>query len=73
MLSMILARWWMPRSRKLNKKSHTILLAMYLSACADFFDLIEYASVPDIAEVIGLDLTYGKKIDLRHPSFFTNQ
>lgn len=58
LLTTILARWWTPQ--QLNKKSHTNLLAMYLSASADFFDLIEYGNVPEIANEIGIDLIYGK-------------
>ena len=60
LLTTILARWWTPQSSHLNKKSHTILWAMYLAASADYFDLIEYGYDPNIAEVIGVDLIYGK-------------
>lgn len=57
---MVLAKWWMPFSEKQNKKGHNNLLGLLISASADFFDLIEYASVPGITDKIGVHPIYGK-------------
>ena len=60
LVTQILAKWWTPRSHRQSQKSQSSLLAMLISSSADFFDLLDYSNLPEIAEVIGVDFIYSE-------------
>ena len=60
LIVLIISRWAMPYSKRQTRKSQVNLLAMMIASTADFFDLIEYANIPEITQGIGIDVIYGK-------------
>ena len=55
LVSVILAKWWTPISRKQNIKAQTTLAIGFISAAADFYDLIDYNNFAAIVDVIGAE------------------
>lgn len=61
LISVIFIRWLTPYSSLLNKKAHSSLIALFLSAAADVIDFIEYTSEEEITDkvdenwILGID------------------
>ena len=60
LITLVVSKWWTPMSKKQDKKSQANLIAVLLSASADFFDLIEYVNVHEITDIIGVELILSK-------------
>ena len=53
-------RYVTPFSENLNRKLHSTLLAVFLSAAADIVDFVEYANNETIVSKIGIHPIFGK-------------
>lgn len=59
MITVILIRNITPVAKNLNKKAHSQLLALFLSAAADVVDFVEYANEEEITHEIGIHSIFG--------------
>ena len=61
LIAVIAIRYLTPFSDNLNRKLHSTLLAVFLSAAADIVDFVEYANNESIVSEIGVHPILGNQ------------